>query len=164
MLINLSSQWMIIIDFIVWLCISLGVAASISRFKSDSFDPDTWLYKERSWERKSRFYELFKIKKWKGWLPDGAEVSRKAFKKKHLQKADSAYIRIFILETCRAELLHWIIFVFGFIFFIWNPWYVGIIMIIYAAVTNLPCVLAQRYNRIRLGRLLRALSKESNQN
>ena len=97
---------------------------------------------------------FFKIKKWKDWLPDGAEVSRKAFRKKHLLNADSPYIRIFISETCRAEILHWIIFLFGFIFFVWNPWYVGIIMIIYAAITNIPCILTQRYNRIRLNRLL----------
>jgi glycosyl-4,4'-diaponeurosporenoate acyltransferase len=135
----------------------LSVAGIISTLRSESFNAESWLFKERGWERKSRLYEsLFKIKKWKGWLPDGAEVSRKAFKKKHLQTADSAYIRIFILETCRAEILHWIIFFFGFVFFIWNPWYVGIIMIIYAGITNLPCILTQRYNRIRLKRLLLA--------
>jgi glycosyl-4,4'-diaponeurosporenoate acyltransferase len=154
-----SGFWLLIIDILVWLVINLSVAGIISRLQSESFNPKTWLYKERNWEKKSRFYERsLKIKRWKGWLPDGAEVSRKAFKKKHLQAADSAYIRLFILETCRAEILHWIIFVFGFIFFIWNPWYVSIIMIFYAAVTNLPCILTQRYNRIRLKRLLAARS------
>jgi glycosyl-4,4'-diaponeurosporenoate acyltransferase len=155
MIIHLSSLWMLLLDFLAWLVINLSVAGVLSRLHHESFVPDTWLFKERNWEKQTRFYEhFFKIKKWKGWLPDGAEVSRKAFKKKHLQTADSAYIRIFILETCRAEILHWIIFLFGFIFFIWNPWYVGIIMIVYACITNLPCVLTQRYNRIRLKRLL----------
>jgi glycosyl-4,4'-diaponeurosporenoate acyltransferase len=157
MIIHLSSLWMLLIDFMAWLVINLSVAGVLSRLQPNSFHPKSWLFKERSGEKGSRLYEhLFKIKKWKGWLPDGAEVSRKAFKKKHLQTADSTYIRIFILETCRAEILHWIIFLFGFIFFIWNPWYVGIIMIIYAAFTNLPCVITQRYNRIRLERLLAA--------
>jgi glycosyl-4,4'-diaponeurosporenoate acyltransferase len=160
MLIHLSSLWMLLFDFIAWLVINLSVAGVISKLRSQSFNAETWLFKERNWEKHSRLYEqLFKIKKWKGWLPDGAEVSRKAFKKKHLQTADSAYIRVFILETCRAEILHWIIFLFGFVFFVWNPWYVGIIMIIYAAFTNLPCVLTQRYNRIRLTRLLLARSR-----
>jgi glycosyl-4,4'-diaponeurosporenoate acyltransferase len=155
MIIHLSSLWMLLLDFIAWLVINLSVAGVLSRFPPESFDPDHWLFKERHWEKKPRFYEhFFKIKKWKGRLPDGAEVSRKAFKKKHLQTADSAYIRIFILETCRAEILHWIIFLFGFVFFIWNPWYVGIIMIVYASITNLPCVITQRYNRIRLKRFL----------
>jgi glycosyl-4,4'-diaponeurosporenoate acyltransferase len=157
MIIHLSSLWMLALDFIAWLVINLSVAGILSRLRPESFKAESWLFKKRNWEKQARLYEhLFKIKKWKGWLPDGAEVSRKAFKKKHLQTADSEYIRVFILETCRAEILHWIIFLFGFVFFIWNPWYVGIIMIVYAGFTNLPCVITQRYNRIRLKRLLLA--------
>jgi glycosyl-4,4'-diaponeurosporenoate acyltransferase len=157
MIIHLSSLWMLLLDFIAWLVINLSVAGVFSRLRPRSFDTENWLFRKRQWEKQSRLYEhLFKIKKWKGWLPDGAEVSRKAFKKKHLQTADSTYIQLFIQETGRAEILHWVIFWFGFIFFIWNPWYVGIIMIVYAAFTNLPCILTQRYNRIRLKRLLRA--------
>ena len=150
-----SGIWLLVIDILAWLVINLSVAKIISRLQPESFNPEAWLYRDQPWENQASFYgHFFKIKKWKGWLPDGAEVSRKAFKKKHLQTADSTYVRIFIHETCRAEILHWIIFLFGFIFFIWNPWYVSIIMIFYAAITNLPCVLAQRYNRIRLKRLL----------
>jgi glycosyl-4,4'-diaponeurosporenoate acyltransferase len=150
-----SGFWLLIIDILAWLVINLSVAGIISWMQADSFNPKTWLYREQPWEKGARFYErFFKIKKWKGWLPDGAEVSRKAFKKKHLQSADSTYLRIFILETCRAEILHWIIFVSGFVFFIWNPWYIGIIMMFYAAGSNLPCILTQRYNRIRLKGLL----------
>jgi len=157
MVIHLSSPWMLVLDFLAWLVINLSVAGIISRLRARDFDTNNWLFIEREWENQSRFYEsIFNIKKWKRWLPDGAEVSHKAFKKKHLQNADSAYIQVFILETCRAEILHWIIFLFGFIFFIWNPWYVGIIMIVYAGITNLPCILTQRYNRIRLKRLLLA--------
>jgi glycosyl-4,4'-diaponeurosporenoate acyltransferase len=157
MIIHLSSLWMLFFDIVAWLVINLSVAAVLSRLRPASFDPRTWLFKERLWEKQAALYpHLFKIKKWKARLPDGAEVSRTAFKKKHLQTADSAYIRIFILETCRAELLHWLIFLFGFVFFIWNPWYVGLIMIVYASITNLPCVLTQRYNRIRLNKLLTA--------
>jgi glycosyl-4,4'-diaponeurosporenoate acyltransferase len=157
MIIHLSSLWMLTLDFIAWLVINLSTAGVISKLRSRSFDPETRLFKERKWEKQSRLYErLLKIKKWKSWLPDGAEVSRRAFKKKHLQTSDSAYIQVFIRETCRAEILHWIIFIFGFVFFIWNPWYVGIIMIVYAGITNLPCILTQRYNRIRLKRLLLA--------
>jgi glycosyl-4,4'-diaponeurosporenoate acyltransferase len=152
---HLSSQWMLIIDILAWLCINSAVAWSISRIRSESFNPDSWLYQERAWEKKSRFYEVFfKVKRWKGWLPDGAVVSRKAFRKKRLMNSNSAYLEKFIQETCRAELLHWIIFLFFPVFFIWNPWYVGIIMIVYAAATNLPCVIAQRYNRIRMNRVL----------
>ena len=155
---HLSSQWMLIIDFAAWLCINLGVSGSISLLRSDSFNAQVWLYRERDWEKKSRIYELLlRVKKWKSWLPDGAIVSRKAFRKKHLLNSDSVYLEKFLQETCRAELLHWIIFLFCPVFFIWNPWYVGLIMILYAAVTNLPCIITQRYNRIRLKRVIQAV-------
>ncbi len=155
MIIHLSSLWMLFVDILAWLVINLSVAGIFSRKRPENFDPNNWLFKERNWEKSTKLYKrIFKIKKWKAWLPDGDEVSSTAFKKKHLQTADSAYLRVFILETCRAEILHWIILLFGFIFFIWNPWYVGIIMIVYACMTNLPCILAQRYNRIRLKRLI----------
>jgi glycosyl-4,4'-diaponeurosporenoate acyltransferase len=158
MLGHLSSEWMIIIDFMAWLVINLGVAKAISLRSSDSFNADSWLYRERNWEKKPQIYEeLFRIKKWKSWLPDGAAVSRKAFRKKHLQRSDSVYLQIFLQETCRAELLHWIIFLFCPVFFIWNPLYVGLIMILYAAATNIPCIIAQRYNRIRLRRVINIL-------
>jgi glycosyl-4,4'-diaponeurosporenoate acyltransferase len=157
MIVHLSTPWILALDFLVWLVIDLSVAGILSRLRAESFNTKNWLFKERKWEKQSRLYEhFFKINKWKGWLPDGAKVSRTAFKKKHLQTTKSGYIQLFILETCRAEILHWIIFLFGLIFFVWNAWYVGIIMIIYAAITNLPCILAQRYNRIRLERLLAA--------
>jgi glycosyl-4,4'-diaponeurosporenoate acyltransferase len=154
---HLSSQWMLILDIVGWLCINLGVSGLISRFPSESFSSLSWLYRQRDWERHGRIYEgLFRIKKWKGWLPDGAVVSRKAFRKKRLMNSELAYLEKFIQETCRAELLHLIVFLFCPIFFIWNPWYVGIIMIVYAAATNLPCIIAQRYNRIRLKRVIKA--------
>jgi len=158
---HLSSQWMLIIDFAAWLCINLGVSGLISLFHSDSFNASSWLYRERNWERQAGFYDVFfRVKKWKSRLPDGAVVSRKAFRKKHLVNSDSLYLEKFRQETCRAELLHWIIFLFSPLFFIWNPWYAGIIIILYAAATNLPCVITQRYNRIRLTKVISALNSE----
>jgi glycosyl-4,4'-diaponeurosporenoate acyltransferase len=157
---NLSSPWMLFIDFAAWLCINLGVARAVSLLPRDSFNPRSWLYREREWEKKPRAYErLFRVKRWKGWLPEGAAVSRNAFRKRHLVNSDPVYLEMFVQETCRAELLHWIIFFFCPLFFIWNPWYAGLLIVVYAAVANLPCVIAQRYNRMRLNRVLDAVPR-----
>jgi len=154
MIFHLPSVWTVAIDFIVWLMIHVGVSASIANIRPESFDPESWLYRERDWERDGRSYQtFFKIKTWKRLLPDGAAVSKSGFRKNHLSNTDAAYIRRFILETCRAELTHWVIFVFSIVFFIWNDWWIGIIMIAYASVVNIPCVVTQRYNRIRLRRV-----------
>ena len=160
MIFHLSSLWTIAIDIIVWFCIHLGVSVSISKKEQGTFNPESWLYRDRDWEKSGRIYEvILNIKGWKKFLPDGAAVFRSGFRKKKLQNWDVAYIQRFIIETCRAELTHWIIFAFSVIFFIWNVWWVGIIMIAYAFIVNIPCVITQRYNRIRLKKLLIASNK-----
>jgi glycosyl-4,4'-diaponeurosporenoate acyltransferase len=155
MIFHLPSLWTIVIDFIVWFVIHVGVSLSVAKMRTDSFNPESWLYRERSWERDGRTYQAFlRIKTWKGFLPDGAAVFKSGFRKKHLGKPDMTYIRRFTLETCRAELTHWVIFVFSVVFFIWNDWWIGMIMIGYGFVVNMPCIVTQRYNRIRLKRIL----------
>ena len=39
-------------------------------------------------------------------------------------------------------------------FFLWNPCWADLVMVAYALAANLPCILAQRYNRSRFQRLL----------
>lgn len=162
MLVDMPTLWTIVLDFVAWFVIHVGVSYVVSRPRADSFDPNGWLYRERHWEREGRTYEkLFGVKRWKRLLPDGAALFKGGFRKKRLQTADSEYFSLFVRESCRAELTHWVVFAFGPLFFIWNPWYVGIVMIVYATVVNMPCIVTQRYNRIRLTRLLgrRAVSR-----
>ena len=155
MIFHLSSQWTIALDFIMWLFIHVGVSMSIARIGQDSFNPESWFYRERSCERDGEIYDvIFKVKRWKRVIPDGAAIFRNGFRKKNLHSSDTAYIQRFIVETCRGELTHWIIFAFSIIFFLWNMWWVGMIMIAYALVVNIPCVITQRYNRIRLRRII----------
>ena len=154
MIFHLPSLWTIIIDFIAWFLIHVLVSVSVAKMQADSFNPESWLYKERRWENSGRSYDTyFKIKRWKGFLPDGAAVSKSGFRKKRLSSNDPDYIRRFIQETCRAELTHWGIFCFSIVFFIWNDWWIGLIMIAYGIAVNIPCVITQRYNRIRLRRV-----------
>jgi len=121
-----------------------------------SFNPNSWLYRKRKWERHGKFYEKsFRLKLWKRKLPDGAAIFKNGFEKKHLKETSKDYLDSFIRETCRAELTHWIVFLFGPVFLVWNLWWVGIVMILYATIANIPCVITQRYNRIRLQRIAR---------
>jgi glycosyl-4,4'-diaponeurosporenoate acyltransferase len=119
------------------------------------FKPERWLHKPRAWERGGRFYEkvLF-IKRWKNRLPDGAALYKQGFRKATLQTRTSAYLDRFYGETCRAETAHWCMCCCGPLFFLWNPPWAGVFMIFFGLVTNLPCILAQRYNRLRLARML----------
>jgi glycosyl-4,4'-diaponeurosporenoate acyltransferase len=108
----------------------------------------------RDWERNGVIYEkLFRLQSWKKKLPDGAAIFKDGFEKKCLKETNQDYLNSFMKETCRAEITHWIVFLFGLLFFIWNLWWVGIVMILYAALANMPCIITQRYNRIRLRRI-----------
>jgi len=154
MIVQLSGPWAIVINIIVWLVINLGVGMLTARMQLNSFNPQSWLYRQRIWERGGKTYKVrLKVKKWKRLLPAVAAVVKGGFRKKHLGNADAAYVRRFILETCRAEFTHWVIFLFSLIFFLWNDWWIGLIMVAYGLATNMPCIVTQRYNRMRLERM-----------
>ena len=157
MLFHLPTIITVMIDITVWFAIHMGVSYIMTRMPAHSFNPDSWLYRTRNWERNGKIYhKIFRLKLWKKKLPDGAALFRNGFEKKHIEKTNEAYFDTFIRETCRGELTHWIVFLFGPIFFIWNLWWVGIIMIIYALAANMPCIITQRYNRIRFIKVIRA--------
>lgn len=155
-LINLPTFWTILIDIVAWLVIHMGVAHIMVRIPADRFDPVNRLFRIRPWEKAGRIYhDLFKIKIWKRYLPDGSPLlGEKGFPKKKLGSRDPDYYAAFLRETCRAELTHLIIALFAPLFFLWNSIAVGLIMIFYAAAENLPIIMAQRYNRCRFGHLL----------
>ncbi|MFC1846336.1 glycosyl-4,4'-diaponeurosporenoate acyltransferase [Chloroflexota bacterium] len=128
----------------------------MSRRSLHSFNPDSWLYRYRNWEKNGVIYErLFRLQSWKKKLPDGAAMFKDGFEKKRLKETNQDYLDSFMKETCRAEITHWIVFLLGPFFLIWNLWWVGIVMILYAALANMPCIITQRYNRIRLQRIAR---------
>jgi glycosyl-4,4'-diaponeurosporenoate acyltransferase len=155
MLVHLPTLPTILIDIAAWLVIHLGISYFMSRISRDRFFTYSWLYQKRAWEKNGYIYEkYFKVKSWKKWLPDGAVIFKNGFEKKKLKRFENKYFKIFSKETCRAESTHWIAMFFSLIFFIWNLWWVGIIMIVYAITVNLPCIIAQRYNRIRLNRII----------
>lgn len=155
-LVYLPTLWTIIIDFVAWFIIHVIVVAIMIRIPAKYFNPYHWLYRERRWEREGKVYEdVFKIKRWKQHLPDGARLlGHLGFQKKKLNGSSPEYFEAFLMETCRAELTHWILILFAPFFFLWNPQWVGFFMIFYALFENVPFILAQRYNRIRFRRLL----------
>ena len=151
----MSTLYTVLIDIAVWFAIHMVVSYLMTRQPRYSFNPGSWLHRERGWEGKgSLYYRWLKVGRWKHVLPDGAALFESGFKKKHLQENTEGYFQNFRQETCRAELTHWIVLLAGLIFFIWNIWWVGIIMILYAFSVNMPCIITQRYNRIRLNRVI----------
>lgn len=152
----------LVVDVGAWFLLHMGISLWLTRWDAKRFNPHGWLYLERRWERGGMLYKkVFKVQLWKKWLPDAAPWFKGGIAKKDLPSLSADSVQRFMVETCRGELTHWISMAVAPVFFFWNlPW-VGGVMILYAVVANLPCIITQRFNRIRCSHLVIALSKSS---
>ncbi len=130
MVFQLSHFWIIFLDISVWAVIHLGVSYLCSMIPLNKFNPDSWWYSIKNAENNGNIYAVFfKVKKWKQFVPDGAKLFKGGFPKKKLQSSGSKYLNTFMLETCRGELTHWLQILPAAVFFLWNIWWAGVIMI-----------------------------------
>ena len=158
MLIELSIAWIVVLNVAGWLAIQLGFAWAFTQMPVTWFNPGNASPREAG----GRFYErVFRIKAWKDRLPDAAHWFGGGFAKGTLAGTQHDYLRRFIRETWRGELCHWAAVACAPVFFLWNPWWSDLIIVAYALAANLPCILAQRYNRARFQRLLTRLKASS---
>lgn len=142
---------LILANGLAWLLCHVGIAWLGTALNAGRFNPDRFWFRTRRWEHKGRVYErAFRIRAWKDRLPDGAAWFSNGFPKAELRQRTAAYRERFIRETCRGEAVHWLVAACAPLFFLWNPPWAGGVMIAYALVANLPCILVQRYNRARL--------------
>lgn len=159
MLIDLPVSWIVALNVVLWPVIQLGLAWGFTRL------PAAWF--ERPWPAEpgdEAFYQRwFRIRAWKDRLPDGARWVGGGFAKSVMDSAEPEYLRRFIAETRRGELCHLCALAFVPLFLLWNPWWGGVIIAAYAVAANVPCILAQRYNRIRLRHLLERAEKRRTQ-
>lgn len=146
---------LVLVNIIAWLGFHLVPAAVATALPLHWFKPDGWICRERRYELKGRLYErLFQVRRWKGRLPEGADMLGAGFRKGRLARRDPDYLYQYLCETCRSEHAHIWVWMCGFLFFLWNPPWAGWVMVGYATIANLPCIIAQRYNRLRIHRLL----------
>ena len=126
--------------------------------------PEKWFDAPRSLAGEEWLYRhVFHVKRWKDRLPDAAAWFGGGFAKRSLAAAEPVYLQRFIRETWRGELCHWCALAFVPLFFLWNPWWADLVILAYALTANLPCILAQRHNRLRLRRLLARVNRNLSQ-
>jgi glycosyl-4,4'-diaponeurosporenoate acyltransferase len=147
---------MVVLDVVVWGAWSATAGYVAHRRPATAFATDSWLYRLRRFERGGRLYEQLGIKRWKDRLPEAGALFTGGFSKRSVRTRDRGVLERFVIETRRAEWTHWTIMLITPVFLVWNWWWVEIAMVGYALAANLPCLLAQRYNRARLTRLLGA--------
>lgn len=94
------------------------------------------------------------IRIWKRWIPDAGGALPGGVPKASLARRDPVALRRLLVETRRAELVHWLLWPAGLLSALWlSPEGVAV-NLVFGTLFNLPCVVLQRYNRRRLRRCL----------
>jgi glycosyl-4,4'-diaponeurosporenoate acyltransferase len=94
------------------------------------------------------------IRIWKRWIPDAGGALPGGVPKASLVRRDPAALRRLVVETRRAELVHWALWPAGLLTALWLPPAGVLVNLVFATLFNLPCLLLQRFNRSRLRRCL----------
>lgn len=151
MLIEIPPLWIVVLNVIGIPSAHLGISWLCSKL------PESFFYKTKprlASKTEIHCYEkIFHVRKWNKSLPDAAPWFG-GFSKAKLTSHQPGYLRKFSAETRRGELSHWIQMIVIMTFVIWNPWPAYLVIIIYAIVSNMPCIISLRYARARINRLL----------
>jgi glycosyl-4,4'-diaponeurosporenoate acyltransferase len=140
---------------VLWTCFHFGSGWLAHQLPARLLRRLPFIGRSYAWERGGAIYRRLAIGAWKDRLPEAGAVLPGGFSKRRLAGSQSAYLERFAAETSRAEFAHWLPWALSLTFFAWNPWQIGVLMVLYGAATNAPCILVQRYNRARLTRALR---------
>lgn len=117
------------------------------------FHWDRFPYRTYNWEKGGRFYEKLHIRKWKDRLPDKSKYTRNTFTKEMNGHEDQSNLVRFLQETCVAELVHWVLAALCVPLYWYVPTPFGAVAATLYALSNIPFIIIQRYNRPRLYRV-----------
>lgn len=153
MIVDVADGWAVLWSSVAWAVASVLVGAWATRLPVDRLGegPVTRL---RRWEQGGRRWDrLLALRRWKDLVPEAGAWMGGA-SKRHVPSRRTEDLRRFSAETVRAERVHWLLATSTVVHAVWCPPAVLAGMAVFGIVANLPCVLIQRYNRGRLGRIL----------
>ncbi len=140
----------------IWHLVSFLICIGMNE---EALSPRRRMFRPRTWERDGRFYSsVLRINRWKDLLPQ--HVGKNGFSKEHLDDVSAEYLDEFIAETCRGEWNHRMNSLCVIPVLIINRLPAGLIISLLVLLGNLPFVFIQRYNRLRLQRLKKLISKK----
>jgi glycosyl-4,4'-diaponeurosporenoate acyltransferase len=145
---------LVLIDAAAWAGLSVAVGYGGHRVAARHLGHDTWLTRLRRFEDGGRRWERLGIRRWKDRLPEAGGLFTGGVSKRRL--GGDADLERFVVETRRAEIVHWGLAACGPLFLLWNPLWLGGVMAAFGIGFNAPFIVVQRYNR---GRVQRALAR-----
>lgn len=145
----------ILLSIVFWGFFQVLSATICYKLPDYFFNYNSFLFRPKTLEKNGEIYKsLFKIHKWKKFLPDGAAIIKFGYKKRNMTDFSKQNLNQFLTESCRAELGHLLSITPFWVFGFFLPPISIPIMFVYALIINIPCILAQRYNRPRILKLL----------
>lgn len=148
LLVELSSGGTLAANVLAWAVVHAGTGYAAHRAPERWLQQDGWLLRVRRGER--RLHRALGVRRWKDRLPDAGALFAGGISKRHLPPTLETFVR----ETRRAELAHWWALAAVPVFALWNPLIGLLLMGAYGVAANGPCIVIQRYNRARTGRIL----------
>jgi glycosyl-4,4'-diaponeurosporenoate acyltransferase len=138
------------LDVAAWVGISAAIGLAAGYLPQRLLEDDTAVTRIRPFEARGRLYRrALRVHRWKDLLPEVHGVgSRQHASKASLGGRDG--MGVLLRETRRAEYVHLAIGAAGLSFFMWNPAWLALAMLLGGIAFNAPFVLIQRYNRARL--------------
>jgi glycosyl-4,4'-diaponeurosporenoate acyltransferase len=143
----------VLVDAVVWAGWGTVVGAVAARTTDARFRADGPITRIRGWERQGRVWERVGVRRWKLGVPDFGPLFGGTSKRRLGSRSPDRLEQI-LVETRRAEVVHWIAPLPLLVMPLWNPAWLTAVMFAYAFGANAPCVLIQRHNRARLQRIL----------
>ncbi len=143
----------ILLDAGAWCAVQVGAGYLAHRV------PDSWLADDHGLLHvapgEPAFYDRLHVRAWKSRLPEAGAVFG-GLDKRRLTGASPGALAQYAGETRRAELTHWLALAPLPLFVALNlhPPILAAGMVAYAIAVNVPCIVALRYNRARIARLL----------
>ncbi len=159
MVIELSTPWTVILNIGGWPIIQFGWALVVTHL------PVIWFGNPRffAWESSGTNYRrILAIRTWKRWLPDAKVWFGIGFSKKALAHTNRDYLLQFVREARRGEVCHLCAIASTPVFFLWNPFWGDLIMVVAGLIINLPCIASLRYARLRLNRAIAQFNSRQN--
>lgn len=162
MYIEIPNLWIILINAIGIPIAHLIIAWLFTILPATIFTKEPNQHSFLNIEKSGLLYnKIVHIRKWKNLLPDAAPWF-KGFSKATLLSHDLPYLKTFVTETRRGEASHWFQLLIISAFTLWTPMPTATILIIYAIISNLPCILNLRYTRMRLLNVISRIHNPAN--
>ncbi|WP_059282783.1 hypothetical protein [Bacillus coahuilensis] len=147
---------MILLFILYWIIVQIGIAWWSSKWNISFLNHFDWLIASSPFElhHKHLYEKYLSIHKWKSRIPDAGCLFIKGTKKKSLVSTKKDKLNQLKIEIDRAELSHWFQILPCLPFFFFTDFTIALIMCFYAFGANIPFILVQRYNRLKLLRIL----------